>query len=400
MPAYIATAYPGSSVTNKNIQIYDYYTRRLLGMVGPGVPVAPNVMVFSPSGRFLLITYGGYPPFWHVFDRDAGWGSVAIPTGVNSMQGACFTADEHYCVATSTVSAVGATLYDTTDWSVVTKLVDSGSVYGATLSPDGAALVVYGGASPYLWVFDTSDWSAISVASPGVPCYGAAFSPDGSEVLLSLNTSPYLKLIDTSDWTYKAAISAAAARSGRGCVYTPDGAVAVNLTSASPYIDRYDTSDWSMMPALSDTYPAPTSSGGNQITITPDNKYLMYPGSVSGSAGTGYVAIRLADWKSVGPGAFPYSPLELKLTACVKGSPLEVRGEVRDIDGYVAARRVRAYVRETGQLCAETVSSGGDGSYSLELYEGDAEYDIQFMADPLENLNDLFYARTTGGTVP
>ena len=28
------------------------------------------------------------------------------------------------------------------------------------------------------------------------------------------------------------------------------------------------------------------------------------------------------------------------------------------------------------------------------------EYDVQFMADPLEDLNDLFFARTTGGTVP
>ena len=73
---------------------------------------------------------------------------------------------------------------------------------------------------------------------------------------------------------------------------------------------------------------------------------------------------------------------------------------MRDIDGLVASRRVRAYVRSSGDKCAETTSSAIDGTYELKVYEGDVEYDVQFMADPLEDLNDLFFARTTGGTVP
>ena len=73
---------------------------------------------------------------------------------------------------------------------------------------------------------------------------------------------------------------------------------------------------------------------------------------------------------------------------------------MRDIGGLVASRKVRAYVRSSGDKCAETVSSAIDGTYELQVYEGDVAYDIQFMADPSENLNDLFFARTTGGTVP
>lgn len=73
---------------------------------------------------------------------------------------------------------------------------------------------------------------------------------------------------------------------------------------------------------------------------------------------------------------------------------------MRDINGLVASRKVRAYVRSSGDKCAETTSSAIDGTYALKVYEGDVDYDIQFMADPSENLNDLFFARTTGGTVP
>ena len=90
----------------------------------------------------------------------------------------------------------------------------------------------------------------------------------------------------------------------------------------------------------------------------------------------------------------------LRAVSFVAAGALTIQGEVRDIDGLVASRKVRAYVRSSGDKCAETVSSAIDGTYELKVYEGDVEYDVQFMVDPLENLNDLFYARTTGGTVP
>ena len=38
-----------------------------------------------------------------------------------------------------------------------------------------------------------------------------------------------------------------------------------------------------------------------------------------------------------------------------------------------------------------------NGVYDVMVYEGNVAYDVQFMADPLENLNDLFFAKAIAG---
>ena len=112
-----------------------------------------------------------------------------------------------------------------------------------------------------------------------------------------------------------------------------------------------------------------------------------------------YITIyNTSDWSKVGD-ATPVSGSTIAVSF-VAADALTIKGEVRDIDGLVASRKVRAYVRSSGDKCAETTSSAIDGTYELNVYEGNVEYDVQFMAAPLEDLNDLFYARTTGGTVP
>ena len=77
-------------------------------------------------------------------------------------------------------------------------------------------------------------------------------------------------------------------------------------------------------------------------------------------------------------------------------APRYLRGPVRDIDGNPAERRVRAYNRVTKQLAGETKSDPITGDYELALYgQSDTEYDIQFLANDGELLNDLFFARAT-----
>ena len=134
------------------------------------------------------------------------------------------------------------------------------------------------------------------------------------------------------------------AGTANGCAFSPDGSKLVVAHATSPYITIYNTSDWSKT-----ELPHRVVSQGRTVAFA--------------SAGG-----------------------------------LTLRGEVRDIDGYVASRRVRVYERATGELCAETVSSPVDGSYEAKVYEGNVPYDVQFMADDLENLNDLFYARSVAGT--
>ena len=168
---------------------------------------------------------------------------------------------------------------------------------------------------------------------------------------------PYLMALTCSTTPYVSVANAATARQllppatlptgdANGCAFSPDGALLAVGHYTSPYITIYNTSNWSKV-----TNPA-----------------------------TVYGTVRAVSFVATGA--------------------LTIKGEVRDIDGLVASRKVRAYVRSSGDKCAETTSSAIDGTYELNVYEGDVEYDVQFMVDPLEDLNDLFFARTTGGTVP
>ena len=168
---------------------------------------------------------------------------------------------------------------------------------------------------------------------------------------------PYLRALVGDSAPYISVANVATARQLRSpatlptgtaydCAFSPDGALLAVAHATSPYITVYNTSNWS---EVVDTTPV----GGT---------------------------LRAVSFSAVGA--------------------LTIKGEVRDISGLVASRKVRAYVRSSGDKCAETTSSAIDGTYALKVYEGDVAYDIQFMADPSENLNDLFFARTTGGTVP
>ena len=173
---------------------------------------------------------------------------------------------------------------------------------------------------------------------------GCAFSPDGSKLAVSSIYSPYITIYNTSDWSKVANPAILPTGSGYGCAFSPDGSKLVVAHGSSPFVTIYNTSDWSTT-----EFPHRAVSQGRAV-------------------------------------------------AFVSAGGLTLRGEVRDINGYVASRRVRVYERATGELCAETVSSPVDGSYEAKVYEGIVPYDVQFMADDLENLNDLFYARSVAGT--
>ena len=44
-----------------------------------------------------------------------------------------------------------------------------------------------------------------------------------------------------------------------------------------------------------------------------------------------------------------------------------------------------------------TASSAVTGEYEVAVYQGDVDYDVQFLAANGEQLNDLFFARTRAG---
>ena len=181
---------------------------------------------------------------------------------------------------------------------------------------------------------------------PTSTAFGCAFSPDGTKLAVAHNAPPHITVYNTSDWSKIANPAVLPTGTANGCAFSPDGTKLAVAHGTSPYITVYNTSDLVLDSAL------------------------------------------MAQMRSTGGG---------RAVAFTQTGGLQLRGEVRDIDGYVASRKVRVYERSSGDIVAETTSSAVNGVYDVMVYEGNVAYDVQFMADPLENLNDLFFAKAIAG---
>ena len=128
-----------------------------------------------------------------------------------------------------------------------------------------------------------------------------------------------------------------------GCAFSPDGTLLAVAHSTSPSIAVYDTSTWAVM-----------------------SEFLL-PLTTSKGVSFGHTQTH------------------------------RIRGTVRDKDGNLVSRTVRAHRRSDGALVAQTVSAAMTGEYEVLVYPDSPTeaYDVQFLAAPGELLNDLIYARTT-----
>ena len=133
-----------------------------------------------------------------------------------------------------------------------------------------------------------------------------------------------------------------------GCAFSPDGTLLAVAHHGFPYTTIYNTSTWATTPGFS---------------------------------------IPSADSRAVSFGSTPV---------------YRVRGTVRDKDGNLVSRTIRAHRRSDGALVAQTVSAAMTGEYEMLVYPDSPaeEYDVQFLVAPGELLNDLIYARTTAEAVP
>ena len=181
---------------------------------------------------------------------------------------------------------------------------------------------------------------------PAGAANGCAFSHDGTKLAVAHGGSSFITVYNTSDWSKIANPAVLPAGAANGCAFSPDGTKLAVAHNTSPFITVYNTSD------------------------------LVLDGAL------------MAQMRSTGGG---------RAVAFTQTGGLQLRGEVRDIDGYVASRKVRVYERSSGDIVAETTSSAVNGAYDVMVYEGNVAYDVQFMADPLENLNDLFFAKAIAG---
>ena len=158
---------------------------------------------------------------------------------------------------------------------------------------------------------------------------------------------------------------------------------------AAPYLTR---ASWSKQKQLPLSSPPPNQ--GNGVAFSPDGSRCAVA-----HAGSPYLTVyNTSDWSKV-PHPFALLPAStnLRTVAFLAPSHSVIRGSVRDVDNNPAARTVRIYERSTGELCATTTSNPVTGDYSAKVYEGDVDYDAQFLAATGELLNDLFFARVRAG---
>lgn len=349
----------------------------------------------SPDKTRMAVS-GAASPYLTIFDT-ATW--MSVPRGLinppNMTTDCAYSPDGAYLAVTFSASPY-LIVYNTSDWTTVTLGGNPPAQANCcAFSPDGAYLAVgNSNSSPYLTVYNTSDWSKVTLTGGAAPghVYDVAFSPDSSKLAVATASSPYITVYNTSDWS-KATIPTGSrpTASAYSCAFKPDGSQLAIGYGASPYYSVLNTADWSK-----ESVPDQgLSSYPRALKFSPDGKFL----AIGINTGSALKLLNASDWSDAG-NAFAVLPTtSIYDIAFNVGQRRVISGNVRDIDGTLVQRTVRAYERDTGELCAETVSDPVTGEYVLELYEGDVEYDIQFMALEAESLNDLFYARVTSGAV-
>lgn len=353
---------------------------------------------FSPDGTLLVIGHSGSP--YITIYNTADWSKrpslSQLPSG--TPYGLAFSADgSKLAVAHDTSPFV--TIYNTADWTKLpnpSQLPPSGGGRSVSFSPDGAKLAVGHFSSPYVTIYNTEDWTKIANPAqlPTGTVYGVAFSPDGAKLIVAHDSSPYFTIYNTADWTKVANPAQLPGGHSTACAISPDGSKFAVTSSSAPYLSIYSTASWTKL-----TNPSQLPAGASYgCAFSPDGGALAVT-SVKGSATHALRLYNTDNWESLPltDVALTITEATLRAVAFIASPKRVLRGIVRDVDGYPVSRTVRAYVRSTGRICGSTQSSAADGSYELAVYEGDVDYDVQFMIHPGENLNDLFFARAIAG---
>lgn len=335
------------------------------------------------------------------------------------------------------VSPNALRVYNTSDWSVIANI--SLPFYTSSkvkFSPDGAFVAVASETSPGLVVVETTTWSAVTT---GIPARGYVycvdFNADGTRMGIAINDYPYFIEYDTATWAVTKSGLPSVSDSGRSLCYfdggtklafgwwngltvvnttdwsqvytvsgrpyaldaSPDGQLLATGDTMSPWLRLLRASDGSVLHNV-----AGLSGQVRDLSFSPTGTKLL----VAHNYGTFVSEVDVASGVMTSPpSCMPRVPIDPsgngRATAATylaaSGSARRVYGNVRDIDGTLVQRIVRAYDRSDGALCAQALSDAVTGDYELVLWEGDIEYDVQFLALPGENLNDLFYAKVASG---
>lgn len=298
------------------------------------------------------------------------------------------------------------------DWATLSlqsaSVANLGTVNSIRFSPDGSLLAVSHATSPFIRIYKTSDWSYIepTAAENSSITHVVEFSHDGSKLIARAQTNPSFRVFSTQTgariFSQHIAFHTTDSNSTRGFLYqhpTKNNLVfslGTGSSNAGPrsYVFNTDTlvlNPISVLPSLAQKmariYGTYFNDLDNSITLSND------------SSNTGYLARFDADTYEPVPAPevdtlYKYYATYYKyFSNLCKYDTGQITGVVRDINNLPAQRMVRAYRRSDGVLMAQTFSDAVTGKYKLLLPDTDF-YDVQFLTEDGEQLNDLFFAKS------
>lgn len=393
----------------------------------------------------------GLPPLEHRDDSEIYNNSYAVD---NYQQATIYTQDMQKCISKNETSSSVTDNYsvcrDIRNSTLLEKplAVFSGAVREVDVSNTYFAV---GGTNPFLYVFDWATLSLQSVSTVGLGNVNSLrFSLDGNLLAVSHATAPFIRIYKTSDWSYIEPTAAENASVTHVVEFSHDGSKLIARATANPsfrvfstqtgarifsqHITTHTTDNASTRGFL---YQHPTKnnlvfslgtsnsgSGPRSYVFNTDTLVLspisalpslaqkmvkiygIYFNDLDNSitlsndlSDTGYLARFDAD--SYKPVPTPevdtlykyYSPQYKFFSNLCKYDTGQITGTVRDINNLPARRMVRAYRRSDGILMAQTFSDAVTGAYKL-LLPDTGFYDVQFLTEDGEQLNDLFFAKS------
>lgn len=382
-------------------------------IAGPGTTTgAPFGKLFiSPDGESVVTTSGSNAANNYRFCLDirkwlsglpegSVWDTPGLAFGTTTR--ACGISNNHYAIGGDGGSLYVFARADSSFISVTATGI--GNIDSIKFSPDGQLMAVLHRTSPYLRIYNTTDWSFVN-ASAAASTEGTAannydrmdFSADGAKIVVCGDSNPHHTVFDAITGTRLVATNSTA-WAGNCLVAHPTNPDifyrAAGGSSSAAVIAKID------LASNSQSATAAPGSPDNHVfamAIDPEELILYYSRSASVSVdgwATYVCALDLVNDVLVPAPLlttrFSSNPESLAITNIDRH---RISGTVRDVDNNPAARVVRAYRRSSGELMAQTISDAVTGDYELRVPDA-GPYDVQFMIENGELLNDLFFARS------
>lgn len=253
------------------------------------LPLAPESLAFSPSGRSLAAAHGNSPYVTVYAMTNNGFGAkysnpAVLPgSGANSAYGVTFSPTGADIAVTSNASPFIYVYPWSDSTGFGTKYADPATlpIFYATsvaFSPNNANVAVSTTQSPYQavypWTSGTGFGAKYSDPSTALPgnCSSVSFSYDTSAIAFGSNTSPYVIAYNFTSGTGFGSKFANPSTLPAGSVTAVQFSTAplssiIYVFNATPYLDLYS---WSLPTGFGSSYGAPTSLSSQSFIFVYD----------------------------------------------------------------------------------------------------------------------------------